>query len=118
MLVFEDSDEDRLYFGKGVPRSWVRSGEPIRIAQAPTRWGRVSLNILSKPAAKSVAANVELARAGSPKEISVKLRVPKKTPLRSVTVNGRAGVLSGKDNDTVLITTGTEKHFEVVGQTI
>ncbi len=117
MLVFEDSDEDRLYFGKGVPRTWVGSGEPVRIAQAPTRWGRVSLNMVAKPAAKSVVANVELAHPGSPKEISVKLRVPKKTPLQSVTVNGRAAVLSGKDNDTVLITTGTEKHFEVVGQT-
>ena len=30
MLVLEDSDEERLYFGKGVPRDWVASGKPIR----------------------------------------------------------------------------------------
>jgi hypothetical protein len=36
--------------------------------------------------------------------------------LLSVTVNGRRAQLSGKYGDTVVITTGAEKHFEVVGQ--
>jgi hypothetical protein len=118
MLVLEDSDEERLYFGKGLPRDWVASGKPARIEQAPTRWGRVTFQLASRPAAKSVAATVELARAGMPREVHVKLRVPKATPLRSVTVNGRpvpAAQIVGKDKDTVAITTGNEKHFEVVG---
>lgn len=116
MLVLEDSDEDRLYFARGVPREWVASGRPVRIEQAPTRWGRVSLNLAAKPAAKSVVATVELARPGAPKEIQVKLRLPKQSPVRSVTVNGRPAQLSGRHNDTVVIVTGAEKHFEVVGQ--
>ena len=116
MLVLEDSDEDRLYFARGVPREWVASGKPVRIEQAPTRWGRVSLNLQAKPSAKSVVATVELAHAGVPKEIHVKLRVPKNTPVRSVTVNGRPAQLAGRHNDTVVIATGSEKHFEVVGQ--
>jgi hypothetical protein len=117
VLVFEDSDEEHLHFGKAIPRAWIATGKPIRISQAPTRWGRVSFNIVSKPETKTVLANVELANAGSPKQIFVKLRVPKDSPLKSVTVNGRGATLSGKDNDTVSISTGTEKHFEVVGQT-
>lgn len=116
MLVLEDSDADRLYFAKGVPREWVASGKPVSIQQAPTRWGRVSLNLVAKPANKSVVATVELARPGAPKEIQVKLRVPKQMSLLSVTVNGRRSQLSGKYGDTVVITTGAEKHFEVVGQ--
>src|SRR5690242_242582 len=116
MLVLEDSDEDRLYFARAVQREWVASGKPVRIEQAPTRWGRVSLNLEAKPATKSVVATVELAHAGAPKEIHVKLRVPKNSPLRSVTVNGRPAQLAGKHNDTVVIATGAEKHFEVVGQ--
>jgi hypothetical protein len=116
MLVLEDSDEDRLYFAKGVPRDWVTSGKPVRIEQAPTRWGRVSMNLVAKPTSKSVVATVELARPGAPKEIHVKLRVPKQTPLRSVTVNGREAQLSGKHGDTVIVATGAEKHFEIVGQ--
>ncbi|HEY7352540.1 MAG TPA: hypothetical protein VH596_07200 [Terriglobales bacterium] len=27
MLVLEDSDKDRLYFGKELPREWVTSGK-------------------------------------------------------------------------------------------
>ena len=116
MLVLEDSDDDRLYFAKGVPRDWIASGKPVRIEQAPTRWGRVSLNLMSRPATKSVAATVELARPGAPKEIQVKLRVPKQTPLQSVTVNGHPAKIEGKHNDTVVIATGSQKHFEVIGQ--
>jgi hypothetical protein len=39
MLVLEDSDEERLYFAKGLPREWVASGKEIKIERAPTRWG-------------------------------------------------------------------------------
>ena len=116
MLVLEDSDEDRLYFAKGVPRTWLASGEAVRISQAPTRWGKVSLNLIAKPAAKSVIATVELAHPGKPKEIQVKLRVPREMPLRSVTVNGRPATLGGRHNDTVSIANRAGKHFEIVGQ--
>lgn len=115
MLVLEDSDEERLYFARAVPRDWIASGKPIRIEQAPTRWGRVSLNLVGDPKKKSVTAAVELARPGAPHEIQVKLRVPKQTPLQSVTVNGRPAKIQGKHNDTVVIATGSQKHFEVIG---
>ncbi len=116
MLVLEDSDADRLYFGKGVPRAWVASGKPISIIGAPTRWGRVNLNLQSNPEKKVVTAMVELPRLRAPREIHVKLRVPRQTPLESVTVNGRPATLSGKDKDTVAVTTGTTRRFEVIGR--
>jgi hypothetical protein len=116
MLVLEDSDEDRLYFAKGVPREWVVSGKPIRISQAPTHWGRVNLDLAAQPASNRVVATVELSQPGSPKEIQVKLRVPVQNPIKTVTVNGRPATLGGLHKDTVIITTGNEKHFEVVGQ--
>jgi hypothetical protein len=116
MLVLDDSDADRLYFAKGVPRDWVASGKEIRIDQAPTRWGRVNFKMLAKPADKQVVATVELARAGAPRELHVKLRVPLQSPLETVTVNGRPASIGGTHNNTVMITTGNEKHFEVVGQ--
>jgi len=116
MLVLEDSDEERLYFAKGLPRDWFASGQPVRIEQAPSRWGRVNFDLVSRPAAKTVLATVELARPGAPKEIQVKLRMPKETPLRLVTVNGRAADLGGRHRDTVVIQTGAERRFEVAGQ--
>jgi DUF1680 family protein len=71
--------------------------------------------MIHKPEAKTVTATVELARAGAPKEIHVRLRMPRQSPVRTVTVNGRPAVLSGLHNDTVVINTGTGRHFEVTG---
>jgi hypothetical protein len=116
MLVLEDSDEDRLYFAKGVPREWVGSGKPVSIQQAPTRWGRVNMNLVSNPSSKSVTATVEIAQAGTPREIQVKLRMPKAITLSRVTVNGRPATLGGPHSDVVTIATGKERRFEVVGQ--
>jgi len=116
MLAIEDHDEDRLYLAKGVPRAWVASGLPIRIDQAPTRWGRVNLNLQNRPQSKSVVASVSLARAGAPKELHVKLRMPIANAVRTATVNGRRATIGGEHNDTIIIQTGTEKQFEIVGQ--
>ena len=122
MLVLEDSDEERLYFGKAVPRAWLAApaagaaavASPIRIEGAPTKWGRVSFDMTR--AADTVTARVELASAGSPREIQVKLRTPKNAPVRRVTVNGRPATLGGPQGDTVTIQTGSERRFEVIGQ--
>ncbi len=116
MLLLEDSDEDRLYFAKGLPRDWVMSGQTIKISRAPTRWGRVGFEMAAKPVSRSIEATVDLAQAGAPKEIQVKLRVSRQTPIRSVTVNGRPAALAGPHNDTVVIPTGSEKSFEIVGR--
>jgi hypothetical protein len=115
MLVLEDSDADRLYFGRGLPVRWVSSGNPIAIAQAPTRFGRVDFDLVSNRSAKSIAANVTLARAGSPAEIQVKLRSGREAPLRRATVNGRPAALEGAHADTVVIHTRGEQRFAVIG---
>ncbi len=118
MLVLEDSDDDRLYLARGVPRAWVGSGKQIELKQAPTRWGRVDFNLISDTAAKRVTANVELKKAGAPKEVHITFRLPPENVLRSVTVNGRPANVGGTHRDTVVISTGSEKQFEIVGQFI
>jgi hypothetical protein len=116
MLVLEDSDKECLYFGKGLPRAWVGSGRPVQINQAPTRWGRVNFSLAANPTKKSVIATVELAAAGSPAQIEIKLRLPKGAPLQKVTANGRPATLKGQHGDTVVIATEKTNHFEVVGE--
>jgi hypothetical protein len=113
MLVLEDSDEDRLYFGKGLPREWVISGKEIRIERAPTRWGRVSMKILADATAKNIQARIDLERPGSPKEIQVKLRLPKQYALRKPIVNGRPAAIGGLNNDSVIVQTDREQHFQI-----
>jgi hypothetical protein len=116
MLVLEDSDDDILYLAKGVPREWVGSGKEIRIEHVPTRWGRVSFDLVAKPEAKQVVGNVELSGGAAPKEVHFKLRVPAQMPLQSVTVNGQPASLGGIHRDTVVITTNSKRQFEVIGR--
>jgi hypothetical protein len=116
MLLLEDSDEDRLYVAKGVPREWVAWGAPMSLQQAPTRWGRINLTLAARPTTNSIVVSLELARPRAAKEVQIKLRLPKQSPLRSVTVNGRAVAMAGGHHDTVVVATAGEKNFEVIGQ--
>jgi hypothetical protein len=114
MLALEDSDEDRLYLAKGLPRDWVVAGKEIRIDQAPTRWGRINFK-MSAGAAQRVTATVELARPGAPREVHVKMRLPVGNTLQSATVDGRPATIGGLHHDTVIVNTGSSKKFEVAG---
>jgi hypothetical protein len=116
MLVLEDSDENKLYLAKGLPRDWVVSGREIRIDGAPTRWGKVSLKMVANPSTRTVAADVELAGSATLVEVHVKLRLPVQNTLKTVTVNGSSATIGGQHDDTVIVPTQGERHFEVVGR--
>jgi len=116
MLVLEDSDEDRLYLAKGVPRDWVVSGKEVSIDGAPTRWGRVTLKMMSNRSTKTITARIVLAKSGSPKETHLKLRLPVENTLQTVTVNGKPATMGGVHKDTVIIPTGADRHFEVTAR--
>jgi hypothetical protein len=106
MVVLEDMDEERLYFGKGLPRDWVASGKEIAIEQAPTRWGRVDFRMISEKQADGttkVTADVRLPQQNAPAEIAVKLRVPTAWACTSVSVNGNPARLGGPHRDSVTI---------------
>jgi hypothetical protein len=116
MLVLEDSDEEKLYLAKGVPREWVGSGKEIKIEKAPTRWGRINFKMAVNPVAKRVTATVSLANGAAPKEVHVKLRMPANYKIASATVNGRPANVGGLHKDTVIIATGSTRTFKVVGE--
>ncbi|HXJ88301.1 MAG TPA: Tat pathway signal protein [Candidatus Binatia bacterium] len=116
MLVLEDSDEDILYVAKGVPREWVGSGKQIRAEGVPTRWGRVTFDLVAQQDAKVVTGNVELSGASVPKEVHFKFRLPKNMPLQGLTVNGQPAAMGGIHKDTVIISTAGKRRFEVIGR--
>src|SRR5262249_3260326 len=115
MLVLEDSDEDRLYLAKGIPRQWLLSGKKIGIERAPTRWGRISFGLEEDLKTSKISGQVELFGTKLPKEIQFKIRLPLQTRLTDTTVNGRAVELGGPRRDTVTIVTGGERKFEIRG---
>jgi hypothetical protein len=113
MLVLEDSDSDRLYLCRGVPRQWLASGRDVGIEQAPTRWGRVSVSLKTTLETKTIAGNVELERPGAPGEFHLKFRLPQANRLQEVSINGRVASLSGPQHDIVVVQTQNQKHFSV-----
>jgi hypothetical protein len=113
MLVLEDSDEERLYLGRGIPRSWVASGKEISIKRAPTRWGEVSFSLAAKPDKKTLHAIVELTKPAAFRELHVTLRVPEGTQLRTVRVNGHLAEVTGPKRNTVVVKSELTKYLEV-----
>jgi hypothetical protein len=116
MLVFEDPDEDRLYFGRALPSDWIASGKPIGIEHAPTRWGRVNYR-LQPHGNDELVATVTLPERGEiPAQIQLSFRAPEGKKLASITANGKAVVPAGKHNDAALLETHGARRFEVVAR--
>ncbi|MBB5063116.1 Tat pathway signal protein [Granulicella mallensis] len=116
MLVFEDSDEDRLHFGRALPREWVATGKPIAISGAPTRWGRVDYHLETR-GPNTLAASITLPAKGDlPKELHVTFRAGDGRKLASATVNGKAASFGGLHRDAVVVVPRGERAFEVVTQ--
>jgi hypothetical protein len=114
MLVFEDPDADRLYFGRALPRKWIASGKPIGIEQAPTRWGRADYQ-LARRGENQLVATITLAERGElPKELQVSFRLPEGKSLVSLTANGKVIAPGGRRKDAALFATQGERRFEVV----
>lgn len=114
MLVFEDLDADRLYFGRAVPRTWIASGAPIGIEQAPTRWGRVDYR-LEKRGDKELLATIALAgQRELPRELQVGFRLPPGRSLARLTANGKEIAPSGRHSDAAVFATNGQRKFEVV----
>lgn len=116
MLVLEESDEDILHLAKGVPREWVGSGKQIRAEGVPTRWGRVTFDLVFQPDTKVLKGNVELSGTSLPKEVHFKLRLPKNMPLQGLTVNGQPAAMGGIHQDTIIISTAGKRTFQVIGR--
>lgn len=87
-----------------------------QIQKAPTRWGRVSISLITKRENKSIIGRVALTGAETPKELHFKPRLPAGMSLERVTVNGENASLAGINADTVRIQTKGKKQFEIVGQ--
>lgn len=114
MLVFEDSDEDRLHFGRALPREWVATGKPIGIKGAPTRWGRVDYQFETRDANTLVASITLPAKGELPKEVHVSFRAPDGRKLKSASANGKAVSFGGSHQDAVVIAPSGERRFEVI----
>ncbi len=88
MLVFEDPLSSTLWLAKATPRAWLENGKRISVKNAPTRWGRVSYEVLSQLDEGTVRAKITLPK-GLPTAAKLRLRIPKPQAIKSVQVDGK-----------------------------
>ena len=114
MLVFEESDADRLHLGRALPVDWTSSGKPVAIVGAPTRWGPVDFRLVTDVADKRVDAEVVLHGPNRPREVHLRLRLKREDRIVNVTVNGHRASLTGPRRDTIVVDGRTAHRFVVV----
>ncbi|MCL2330718.1 MAG: hypothetical protein FWC56_05400, partial [Phycisphaerae bacterium] len=116
-----DLNDDVLHLLQGVPRRWFAQGQQIRITNAPTWYGPVSLESNSDIENGKITMKVQF----SPKSnksfveafVNVHLRLPNPYVVESVTNNGEKCLwrFDEETNTAVLeINTDTEKTHDIV----
>lgn len=68
-LAYEERDSDELHLLKGIPDAWRVKGESVSVKEMPTRWGRISFEILRDSASGEVSGNITLNKCHVPKKV-------------------------------------------------
>jgi hypothetical protein len=106
MLIAETEDDNgipnRLHLAFSTPRAWLEQGKQIKVANAPTMFGKLDYTIDSDIDNGKVRATVQMPEgAGAASGISLRLRVPGKKAIKNVTVNGKSQRAFNSTDETV-----------------
>ncbi len=88
LLVWEDGPD--LWLARATPRAWLEQGQKIVVKNAPTHFGNVAFEITSDVDHGRISATISLPSRHPAKEVCLRLRHPKASPIRSVTVNDKS----------------------------
>ena len=88
MLLMEEGQS--LWIARSTPRHWLDQGKKISVKNAPTYFGTSAYEIVSDVDHGTITATIEIPSRTPPQTILLRLRHPRQTPIRSVTVNGKA----------------------------
>ena len=87
LLVLNERPEGRgLQLAYATPRPWLAPGKRIVVERLPTSFGLVSYALISR--ARSLSATISVPRIGT-HSLSLRLRLPGRARIASVTVAGR-----------------------------
>jgi hypothetical protein len=105
LLLTERDDE--LWLAPFVPRAWFADGKHLSVANAPTRFGPVGYSIVSRVAAETGGPRIEVTidppQRTPPAAIVLRLRHPDRTPIRTVTVDGKESTTFDAEDGTIRI---------------
>ena len=85
LLVWEDGPN--LWLARATPRVWLEQGMRISVKNAPTYFGTVDFEITSDVNHGRITANLKMPSRHTARQVWLRLRHPKTTPIRGVTVN-------------------------------
>jgi len=88
LLVMEEGQS--LWVARATPRVWLEQGKKIGVKNAPTYFGPLAYEIASDVDNGKIVAAVEVPSRRPPQAVILRLRHPKRTPIKVVTVNGQA----------------------------
>jgi hypothetical protein len=92
---------DMLWITRAAPRAWLEQGQKISVKNAPTHFGTVSYEIASDVDHGRINATVEMPARNPPEQVLLRIRHPKTSPLKSVTVNGKSWSDFDTTNETI-----------------
>ncbi|MDQ6631113.1 MAG: hypothetical protein M3Y82_05070 [Verrucomicrobiota bacterium] len=101
-LLIQDWDMDdngepetlRLLFA--TPKDWLRDGAKIKIENAPTAFGEISMNIHSRLSQGEVMAEIDLPKRNVPKQTLLGIRLPDEWKIISANSDGQKFAVTEK----------------------
>jgi hypothetical protein len=109
----DDGKPDTLRLCFATPRGWLEDGKQIKVTNAPTNFGKLSLTATSHLAGGEVIADVDLP-AGKPEKIYLRFRLPDGNKIASATANGQSVAIT--NNETIELT-GLTGHVTIRAKT-
>jgi len=87
LLVMEEGES--LWVARATPRVWLEQGKKIAVKNAPTYFGALAYEIVSDVDNGKIVAKVEIPSRKRAREVVVRLRHPRRAPMKGVMVDGR-----------------------------
>jgi len=120
MLVTEELGEQgnpsgNLLLLAAAPRRWLDDDQSIRLADVPTQYGPVSLEVRSHANAGRIEATLSPPRRNPCQVVKLRLRHPDGRPIHDVTVNGKPWSNVEPKDDWILLPT-TEAQYKIVAR--
>jgi hypothetical protein len=113
-MLVRETEARTLLIGQATPRRWLENGKQIRVERAPTEYGLISFEMVSRSGAGEIEARISTPRRKAPAAILVRLRHPQAKPIRSVTVNGRTWTDFDAAKEWVRIANPVAESYRVV----
>ncbi|MHB1457599.1 MAG: hypothetical protein ACYC0V_11860 [Armatimonadota bacterium] len=99
MLMMEV--DQTLWIARATPRVWLEQRKKITVSNAPTYFGDLAYEIVSDVDNGKITATIDIPNRRPIKDIIVRFRHPKSTPIRSVAVNGKPWKSFNPDKETI-----------------